>query len=85
MEIKDALSLLSDMLDLCAQLEDDTFNETCTGIYNDAISAKNTETVVDIARELMVFVGEQSWESEEQLREDVENIFNRLLEEYENF
>lgn len=85
MEIKKAKSLVSDMLDICGQLGDEVLNETCSGIYNDMIAAKSVEVVISCARELMVFVSETSWEDVEELKDEIEVIYNQLLEENEEF
>jgi hypothetical protein len=87
MEIKKAKSLLDDILDICAQLEDETLTEACSGIYNDIQAAKSLEVIITSARELMVFVNEAPWEDADllDLKEEVEEIFNRLMEEYEDF
>lgn len=73
------------MLDLCSRLEDDTLNETCSGIYNDVKAAKNVDQIIQSARELMVFVSEASWEDMDDIREEIEILFNGLLEDYEDF
>jgi DNA-binding transcriptional regulator GbsR (MarR family) len=87
MEIKKAKSLLDDILDICAQFEDETLTEACSGIYNDIQAAKNLEVVIASARELMVFVNEAPWEDADllDLKDEIEEIFNRLMEEYEDF
>ncbi len=81
MDLKKSKALLGEMLDLCALLENDMFTDTCTGIYNDIKSAKSVEEVIHSARELMIFAEEQEWETE--LKEELENLFNGLLEEYD--
>lgn len=73
------------MLDLCSRLEDDSLNETCSGIYNDVRAAKNVDQVIQSARELMVFVEEVDWQEFEDIKEEVENIFYSLLEESDEF
>lgn len=75
------------MLDICGQLEDETLNEACSGIYNDVKVAKSIEVVISCARELMVFVNEAPWQECElsELRDEIEEIFNSLLEEYDEF
>jgi hypothetical protein len=87
MEIKKAKSLLDDILDICAQFEDETLTEACSGIYNDIQAAKNLEVVIASARELMVFVNEAPWEDADllDLKDEIEEIFNKLMEEYEDF
>lgn len=87
MDIKKARLSLYEMLDLCSRLEDETLSEACSGIYNDVKAAKTTEQIIDSSRELMVFVNEASWEDSEffELKEEVETIFNTLLEDYEEF
>ena len=87
MDIKKARLSLYEMLDLCSRLEDDTLSEACSGIYNDAKAAKTTEQIIDSSRELMVFVNEASWEDSEffELKEEIETIYNTLLEDYEEF
>jgi hypothetical protein len=85
MELKKAKQYVCEMLDICSQLEDPTLLESCSGIYNDVKVAKTTECVVASARELMVFVGEAPWEDFEmtELLDEIESIFNQLLEENE--
>lgn len=75
------------MLDICAELEDELFSETCSGIYNDVQAAKSVETIISSARELMVFVNEQPWEEMDlaEFKDEIETIFNQLLEESEEF
>lgn len=81
MDLKKSKSILGEMLDICAMLEDNTFTETCTGIYNDVKSAKSVEDVITSARELMIFAEEQEWEIE--LKEELDGLYNGLLEEYD--
>lgn len=85
MDIKKARLSLNEMLDLCSRLEDDSLNETCSGIYNDVRAAKNVDQVIQSARELMVFVEEVDWQEFEDIKEEVENIFYSLLEESDEF
>lgn len=87
MEIKKAKSLVNDILDICAQFEDETLTEACSGIYNDIQAAKNTEVVIASARELMVFVNEAAWEEYDlqDLKDEIEEIFIKLMEEYDEF
>jgi hypothetical protein len=87
MDIKKARLSLYEMLDLCSRLEDDTLSEASSGIYNDTKAAKTVEQIIDSARELMVFVNEASWEDSEffELKEEIETIYNTLLEDYEEF
>lgn len=87
MDIKKARLSLYEMLDLCSRLEDDTLSEASSGIYNDIKAAKTVEQIIDSARELMVFVNEASWEDSEffELKEEIETIYNTLLEDYEEF
>ena len=85
MELKKAKNILNEMLDICSQLEDETLRDACSGIYNDVKAAKNTETVVSSARELMVFVSEADWYDSDvcELKEELEQMYNDLLEEHE--
>lgn len=86
MDIKKARLSLNEMLDICARLEDDTLNEACSGIYNDVKAAKSVGQIIDSARELMIFVSEAEWEEDfSELREEIEQMFNELLEDYEDF
>ena len=87
MDIKKARLSLNEMLDLCSRLEDDSLNETCSGIYNDVRAAKNVDQVIQSARELMVFVNEAPWEDADMddIRQEIEDMFNTLLEDYEDF
>jgi len=66
-------------------LEDDSLNETCSGIYNDVRAAKNVDQVIQSARELMVFVSEADWQEFDDIKDEIENIFYILLEESEEF
>lgn len=87
MDIKKARLSLNEMLDLCSRLEDDTLSEACSGIYNDVKAAKTVDQVVSSARELMVFVAEAPWEDSDfpEIRDELEEMYNILLEEYEDF
>jgi predicted transcriptional regulator len=87
MELKKAKSLVNDILDICAQFEDETLSEACAGIYNDIQAAKNVENVISSARELMVFLNDSPWEDSEvsELKDEAEDIFNKLMEEYDEF
>lgn len=87
MEIKKAKSLLDDILDICSQLGDETLTEACSGIYNDIQAAKSVEVVIASARELMVFVNEAPWSDFDldDLKDEIEEKFIQLLEEYEEF
>ncbi len=87
MELKKAKSLVNDILDICAQFEDETLTEACSGIYNDIQVAKNVESVISSARELMVFVNDSPWEDFdfEDLKYEAEDVFNKLMEEYDEF
>lgn len=88
MEIKKAKLLVEDILDICAQLDEDNLNDSCTGIYNDLQASKSIEEVILISRELMVFVGDSPWsemDGGDDLRNDIEIIFNELIEEFEEF
>lgn len=87
MELKKAKIQVEDMIDICNQLGDEELSEACSGIYNDVQAAKSVEVVITCARELMVFVNEAPWEDYDiqDLRDEVENIFNNLLEESEEF
>ena len=88
MEINKAKLLVEDMLDICAQLEEDILNNACAGIYNDLQSSKSIEHVINCATELMLFVNDANWErmdGGEELRNDIEKIFNELIEEFEEF
>lgn len=87
MELKKSKIKVEDMIDICNQLGDDELSEACSGIYNDVQVAKSVEIVITCARELMVFVNEAPWEDYDlqDLRDEIENIFNELLEESEEF
>lgn len=87
MDLKKAKILVDEMFDLCSQLQDETFTETCTGIYNDVKAAKSIENLITSATELMVFVNEAPWYDYgiPEVRDEVECIFNNILEEYEEF
>lgn len=83
MELKKAKNILNEMLDICSQLEDETLTEACSGIYNDVTAAKTVNSVISSARELMVFVSETDWSDMEELNEELEIIYNNLLESFE--
>ena len=85
MDIKKAKNLVSDIIDICTQLGDESLDETCSGIYNDIQAAKDIEDVISSASELMVFVNETSWDDFEFLRDDIEKIYVELMEEYDEF
>jgi len=87
MDIKKARLSLFEMLDICTRLEDDTLSETCSGIYNDVKAAKTLEQIIDSARELMVFINEAPWEDSDcfELKEELEEMYNILLEEFEDY
>ncbi len=87
MELKKAKNILGEMLDLCSQLGDETLNEACSGIYNDVSAAKTVSTVISSARELMVFINDAPWEDYDlsELKDELEDIYNNLLEEHEDF
>jgi len=85
MDIKKAKNLVSDIIDICTQLGDESLDETCSGIYNDIQAAKDVEDVISSASELMVFVNETSWDDFEFLRDDIEKIYVELMEEYDEF
>ena len=77
--------MVSDIIDICTQLGDESLDETCSGIYNDIQAAKDVEDVISSASELMVFVNETSWDDFEFLRDDVEKLYTELMEEYDEF
>jgi hypothetical protein len=84
MDLKSAKKILDEIFELCYQLEDQILSESIEGIYNDISSAKSIELVISSARELMVFV----WESPDDdfsadIKNEIENLYNNLLEEYD--
>lgn len=87
MELKKAKNMITEMIDICSQLDDPTLYEATQGIYGDIQAAKSLGALITSARELMVFVNEADWELQDlvELKEDIENIFNKLLEETEDF
>lgn len=87
MELKKAKNMISEMIDICLQIDDPTLYEATQGIYGDVQAAKTLGTVLSSARELMVFVNEVDWSLQElvELKDDIETIFNKLLEETEDF
>lgn len=87
MDIKKARQLVDDMLDICSQIEDETLTEASEGIYRDVHAAKSVESIINSARELMVFVAEVQWKEIEsdELKEEIETIYNQLLEDFEEF
>ena len=70
MDTKKAKNLVGDIIDICAQLGDESLDETCSGIYNDLQAAKDVEDVISSVSELMVFVNETSWDDFEYLRDE---------------
>lgn len=85
MDTKKAKNLVGDIIDICAQLGDESLDETCSGIYNDLQAAKDIEDVISSVNELMVFVNETSWDDFEYLRDDIEKLYTELMEEYDEF
>lgn len=88
MEIKKAKLLVEDILDICTQLGEENLNDSCSGIYNDLQVATSVEQIVLISRELMIFVGDSPWDEMdggEDLKNEIEKIFNELIEEFEEF
>jgi ABC-type uncharacterized transport system involved in gliding motility auxiliary subunit len=87
MELKKAKNLISEMIDICLQIDDQTLYEATQGIYGDVQAAKSIDAVITSARELMVFVNEVDLSLQElvELKDDIESIFNKLLEEAEDF
>lgn len=87
MDIKKARTLVDDMLDICGQVDNETLAEASQGIYRDVHAAKSIESIMSSARELMVFVNEVPWESydTDDLKNELENIYNQLLEDFEDF
>lgn len=87
MELKRAKNMVSEMIDICSQMDDPTLYEATQGIYGDVQAAKTLSAVISSARELMVFVSEVDWSLQEivELKDDIENVFNKLLEEAEDF
>ncbi len=85
MDTKKAKNLVGDIIDICAQLGDESLDETCSGIYNDLQAAKDVEDVISSVSELMVFVNETSWDDFEYLRDDIEKLYTELMEEYDEF
>ena len=87
MKIEKAKIMVEDMLDLCRQLGDENLSDACEGIYNDLKATNEIEDVVISAREFMVFVNEARWEDYDMsdVKEEIENIFNLLIEELEDF
>jgi hypothetical protein len=77
--------LIEEMIDLCTSLGDETLSQAASGIYGDLQAARNLEVLMTSARELMVFVSEADWTDCEDLKYDVEIIYTRLSEEYDDF
>lgn len=83
MDLKSTKKILDEIFDLCSQLEDQILSEVIEGIYNDVHAAKSIEIVIASARELMVFVSETPDDDfTADIKNEIENIFNNLLEEY---
>jgi hypothetical protein len=87
MELKKTQTLIGDMLELCNQLGDDSLSDSCFGIYNDLQAAKTIHDAMACGRELMVFISEAPWSDYDLdgVKDEIENIFARLTEEYEEF
>lgn len=84
MDLKKVKSMVDEMLDICSKLEDEELSTACNGIYNDLQVCKSIQGVISCARELMVFSSDSPWDAETyELRDEVESIFNQLLEETE--
>lgn len=86
MDIKIAKKLFNEMLDLCSQIDDPTLTEASEGIYRDVQSAKSIEIIISFARELMVFVYEVQDDDEiSDFKAEIEDIYNQMLESFEEF
>lgn len=85
MDLKSAKKILNEIFELCGQLEDQILSETIEGIYNDVQAAKTLESVISSARELMVFVYESPDDDfTSDIKSEIENLYNNLLEDYED-
>ncbi len=78
MELKEAKKILNEMLDLCAQIEDQILSEEAEGIYRDVQAAKTIEHVITAGRELIIFMNEIPGEDE--IKTEVEELYTSLLE-----
>ncbi|MCC7514217.1 MAG: hypothetical protein IT212_05970 [Bacteroidia bacterium] len=87
MELKKAKSMINEMLEICSQLDEPTLADAAEGIYRDVQASKTIELIISYAGELMVFVNEAPWEDfgMNELRNDIEVIYNELLESYQDF
>jgi len=87
MEIKKVKQILEDMLELCGQLGDENLSNRCGGIYNDAQAAKDPQDIISLSNELMIFVGEAPWSNYdmEDVKDEIEGVFNKMMEEFEDF
>lgn len=83
MDLKSTKKILDEIFDLCSQLEDQILSEAIEGIYNDVHASKSIESIISSARELMVFVSETPDDDfTSDIKNEIENSFNNLLEEY---
>jgi len=78
MELKAAKKILNEMLDLCAQIEDQILSEETEGIYHDVQAAKTIEHVITAGRELLIFVNEVPGDDE--IKAEIEELYTSLLE-----
>lgn len=87
MEIKKSRQIIEDMLDLCRQLGDENLSNACEGIFNDTQAADNIEDLIVSARELMIFIGEAPWADfdMDDVRDEIERMFEKMMEEFEDF
>ncbi len=85
MDLKSSQKILNEIFELCSQLEDQVLSEAIEGIYNDVQAAKTIENVIASARELMVFVSESIDDDfTMDIKSEIENLYNNLLEDYED-
>lgn len=85
MDLKSSQKILNEIFELCSQLEDQVLSEAIEGIYNDVQAAKTIENVISSARELMVFVYESVDDDfTMDIKSEIENLYNNLLEDYED-
>lgn len=86
MDLKKAKSMVDEILSLCSKLEYEELSTACNGIYNDLQVCKTIHSVISCARELMVFSADAPWDEETyELHDEVEIIFNQLLDDTEEY
>jgi allophanate hydrolase subunit 1 len=85
MTLKSAKKIFYDIVDLCQEIDDDNLSIALESLFRDADAAEDVNEVIDAARELMVFVNEVPYSDSDLdgLLSDIEELYNKLLEENE--